>query len=177
MAEYRNVQSKIWEDEWFVSLDAEGKVLFFYLITNHRASVAGIYTLPIRSIEFETGLKQERVASLLAEFEAAGKLMYADSVIWVTNLRRYQETKSPTLQNCISRDIAKIPPGSVKEAYSIRYGYPTDTVCIPIHYDTIRVRDETTPKRDGEGSGEPSTNVSPEDTETLKRRFLGEHKI
>ena len=55
MADYRTIHSKIWDDDWFADLDSDGKTLWFYLITNRRASVAGIYVLPFRVIVAESG--------------------------------------------------------------------------------------------------------------------------
>ena len=155
MADYRTIHSKIWEDDWFCSLSAEEKVLWFYLITNHRASVSGIYILPERVIPFETGLDAETVKMILAHFIADEKIVCEQNVIWVKKLRDYQETKSNTIQKCIMKDVERIPDGPVKQAYCIRYGYPIDTLSIPIcttRHDTTR-HDTSTTRHDTTKTG------------------------
>jgi len=117
MATYRFVHAQIWEDDWFVTLDAESKLLWIYLITNHRASVAGIYVLSERVIPFETGLTMGSVRSAMHDFESDGKLMYGDNVVWLFNMRKYQDTGSDAMATGIKNDIDRVPDCRVKTEY------------------------------------------------------------
>ena len=74
MAEYRTVNCKMWEDDWFHELDSDSRVLWTWLITNHRTSVAGFYPAPIRIVAYETGLEVGRCTELLQAFEEDGKI-------------------------------------------------------------------------------------------------------
>jgi hypothetical protein len=54
VADYRQVHTKIWrEDEWYADQLTDGKLLFLYLFTNPSASIAGIYRLPLRTMQFD----------------------------------------------------------------------------------------------------------------------------
>jgi hypothetical protein len=138
-AEYRSVQTRMWrEDEWFQSLDTDARLLFIYLFTNPSASIAGIYRLPLRTIEFESGLDKARITELLAQFSAANKAHYADGVLWVVKMRENQlpGTISPKVKVRLDKDIASIPDCSLKIRYLKHYGYPIDTVSILDRTDT-----------------------------------------
>lgn len=136
MAEFRTIHSKMWRDPWFTDLDVEGKLLWVYLITNHAASLTGIYYLPAKFAAFETGLGQERVETLLAQFVLSGKIEYENCVVWIKRMRRYQaqNESSPKIKPRIEKDLAEIPDCKVKRIYLEQY--PINTLLIPSHTDT-----------------------------------------
>lgn len=117
MAEYRQIHTHIWKDGWFLELAADEKLFFIYLFSNERASVAGIYTLPLKVMAFESGLDAVRIQEVLRQFGAAGKVHYADGVVWVVNLRRYNETASPKVRLRIEKDLEAIPDCEIKKRY------------------------------------------------------------
>jgi hypothetical protein len=135
MAEYRFVFTRMWrEDDWFASLDAERKMLWMYLFTNPSASVCGMYALSVRVAANETGLSQEKVRQVLADFVRAGKVSWDGVVIWVHKMRGYQATKSDKVKVRIDKDIAATPDTVVKLTYLRAYGI--DTLCIPRRTET-----------------------------------------
>jgi len=131
---FRQVHTKAWSDNWFVDLIPEGKLLFLYLITNDKSTIAGIYELPLRTMVFETGLSLDVVKQQLDVFEAAEKAFYDydAGVVWIVNLRKYHETRSPTVQAKIVKELAVIPSCSVMDKYCEAYGI--DTVSIGYVY-------------------------------------------
>lgn len=138
-AEFRSVQTRMWrEDEWFQTLPTDARLLFIYLFTNPSASVSGIYRLPLRTIEFESGIPAERVKELMDQFNAANKVHYGDGVVWVVKMRENQipGAISPQVQKRLNKDIASIPSCPVKTAYLRHYGYPIDTLSIHVTTDT-----------------------------------------
>lgn len=136
MIQFRSIHTKMWRDSWFSELDAEGKLLWVYLITNGAASLTGIYYLSIKFAAFETGLGQERVQTLMAQFVLAGKIEYENEVVWIRRMRRYQAANesSPKIKPRIEKDLSEIPDCKVKRLYLAQY--PIDTVSIPSHTDT-----------------------------------------
>jgi hypothetical protein len=123
MANYRQIHVSIWKDEWFLDLEPAEKLLFIYLFSNEATSLAGIYKLPMKVIEFETGLDRKFIEDTLSKFQLVGKALYENGIVWVTNMRRYHETKSSKVQTRILSDIALIPDCPLK----IRYLYGMDT--------------------------------------------------
>ena len=157
-AEYRSVQTRMWrEDDWFQSLPTDARLLFIYLFTNPSASIAGIYRLPLRTIEFESGIPQERVKELLAEFSAANKVHYADNVVWVVKMRENQSPgkMSPLVKIRLDKDVASIPDCPLKTRYLEHYRYPIDTLSIPraTETDTETVTETEAPQ--------PTTTADP----------------
>lgn len=139
-AEFRSVQTRMWrEDDWFQTIDTDARLLFIYLFTNPSASIAGIYRLPLRTIEFESGIPQARVKELLAQFSTANKAHFENGVVWVVKMRENQipgETLSPKVKVRLDKDVASIPDCPLKIRYLKHYGYPIDTLSIPVSTDT-----------------------------------------
>ena len=139
MADYRQIHTKIWKDGWFLDLCTEDKLLFIYLFSNERASLAGLYDLPIKVIVFETGIPLGRVKSCLERFEKAGKVHCSNGWIWIPNLIRYnaRNIESPKIQVHLKTLLAEIPNCELKQAWTGYYNgivsdeYRIDTVCIP----------------------------------------------
>ena len=167
MAEFRTIQTRIWDDEWFSSLPADGKVLFLYLFTNQRASVAGIYLLPKRCISIETGLSAASTDKMLSRFARDEKAFYENGIVWVKNMRRYQDSGSPKIASRIQKDLGAIPEGPLKEQYHAYYTdtvssdirYPTDTVSDDCGYSIPHARDDT--DTDTETDTETETRARP----------------
>ena len=119
MADYRTVHTKIWDDPWVHALpDSDHKLLWFYLITNRRASVAGIYLMPFWVIEGETGIQVDVVQAALDRFARDGKIEYDAEIMWVINMRRYQCTTSADLLKKVAKDVALIPDRPIKAHYT-----------------------------------------------------------
>ncbi len=129
MARYRQVHTKIWKDDWFSELSSIHKLFFIYLFTNELASISGIYTLSKRVMAFESGLSSQQIDESFSVFSESGKAFYADGIVWVPNLRKYHETKSPKVQIAIQKDIESVKDCELKNKYMELYGI--DTLSIP----------------------------------------------
>ena len=134
MADYRYIHTKIWRDEWFSELQNDGKVFWFYLLTNPAASVCGMFRLPDKFIAFDTGLPLERVRELKEEFSKAGKIQYEGDIIWVTKMREFHFSASPKIAACILKDLEAIPASEIRDMYLRKYCI--DTPSIPYHNRT-----------------------------------------
>jgi hypothetical protein len=135
MADFRQIHTRIWKDDWFTNLDQDAKLLFIYLFSNEQAEIGGVYELPIKYMAFESGLLQERIQYLLNQFEESKKVYYRNGWVWVVNLRKYNETGSPLVAKRIAKDLAILPDGELKAMYyayyKIPYKYPINTLSIP----------------------------------------------
>lgn len=123
MANYRQIHVSIWKDEWFLDLEPKAKLLFIYLFSNEATSLSGLYKLPLKVIEFETGLDRQYIIDTLSNFSEKDKVHYQDGLVWVVHMRKYHETKSALVQKRITSDIHMIPDCELK----IRYLYGMDT--------------------------------------------------
>jgi hypothetical protein len=127
MANYRQIHTQIWKDAWFLDLATDEKLVFVYLFSNERASICGLFELAPRVICFETGLERRRVDAIMAKFQKAGKVYCADGLVWVVNLRKYNENNSPKVRAKVNSDLALIPDCQLKRRY-LEHNCPVNTI-------------------------------------------------
>jgi hypothetical protein len=85
---YRTIDTAIWTDPKVRQLDAEGKLLFAYLITNSHAHVSGIYYIPNEIISLETSIKIRGIDTLWHTLSRLGLVRRDEerSVVWVVKM-------------------------------------------------------------------------------------------
>jgi DnaD/phage-associated family protein len=135
LVKYRQVHVEFWQDGFVLDLTPEEKYFYIYLMTNSKTSQCGIYELPKRIIETETGYNRETVDKLLKRFIDYGKILYDESTkeIMLVNWVKYNAIKSGTVISCIKKELESIKNKRfIKSFYTlcIRYGYPIGTVSI-----------------------------------------------
>jgi DnaD/phage-associated family protein len=120
MAEYRQVHTIIWEDDWFIELTPEEKVVWFWLITNRRASVSGLYELSYGVIARETAFAKDMIIKIIDKFQHQEKIVIDTGWIWVINLRKYNDSKTDNCNKRIEADLLLIPE-ELRTAYEAYY--------------------------------------------------------
>jgi hypothetical protein len=103
---------------------------------------------------FETGLAESEIDRMLDNFEVAGKAHHDNGVIFVANLRKYHETKSPKVQTRILKDVAAVKECELKRIYLERYGMDTlsgdeNGVGIPPSTSSLVIYKEVTGREPG----------------------------
>ena len=150
MAVYRNVHIEFWQDGFILDLTPEEKYFYIYLMTNSKTSQCGIYELPKRIIETETGYNRETVEKLLKRFEEYGKIIYCDETkeIFLKNWIKHNKAVSPQVVRCIEKELLNIKSKDLIDLFSKecdKYNYVVnipneneiggmDTVSIPLGY-------------------------------------------
>lgn len=128
----RIIHTKIWDDEWFTELSEHAQYLFFYIITNHRINLCGIYELPTKIIIRETKI---RVRDFLkAKEELYPKVLFYRNFVWVVNAQRHGGYKGEKNNIACERELEFISKEIKKGLYKqkedrvlIEYRYPSDT--------------------------------------------------
>ena len=177
MANYRNIHCQIWRDPWFMDLLAEERYFFIYLFSNEASSLCGLYRLDMRIIQFETGLPQDRIDTIFAKFEQAGKAVYRDGVVWVVKMQKYNALNmaSDKVQARIRSDVLLIPETNplrvAYQNYTSGNGYRIDTVSIPASPLSLTLSSTPTfavavtppaqPDGDGDGLATPEEYTGP----------------
>ena len=107
MAVYRNVHIEFWQDGFILDLTPEEKYFYIYLMTNSKTSQCGIYELPKRIIETETGYNRETVEKLILRFEEYGKIVYCDDTkeIFMKNWIKHNRIISPKVIKCVEKEL------------------------------------------------------------------------
>lgn len=141
MSVYRQVQVSFWQDAFVLDLTPEEKYFYVYLMTNSKTSQIGIYELPKRVIEMETGYNRETVEKLIQRFKDYEKIDYNEPTreIILLNWPKHNWNNSPKIVTRVEkelRDVKYLPfvtmyltnVESIKsDDVSIQHLYPMDT--------------------------------------------------
>ena len=101
-------------------------------MTNSKTTQCGIYELPKRVVEFETGYNAETVDKLLQRFTEYGKILYCNEnkEIILLNWIKYNGSNSPKVKRCVEKELKAVKTDAFVKKYislSIQYGYSMDT--------------------------------------------------
>ncbi|MEK4497965.1 DnaD domain-containing protein [Bacillus sp. FSL R12-0069] len=110
MAVYRNVQVNFWQDEFILDLTPEERYFYIYLLTGTKTKQCGIYVLPKRVAELETGYNMETVEKLLNRFVAYGKILYDAETkeLYILNWLHYSPILDTNVEKCVLRELKTV---------------------------------------------------------------------
>ncbi|RDY28430.1 DnaD domain protein [Romboutsia weinsteinii] len=132
MAVYRHIHIDYWQDGFVLDLTPEEKYFYIYLMTNSKTSQCGIYELPKRIIETETGYNRETVEKLIYRFEEYEKIVYCEDTkeLFLKNWIKHNKVVSPKVKKCIEKELFNVKSKELIELFlkeCNRYGYSIDT--------------------------------------------------
>ena len=125
MAKQRYINTKLWSDGWISNLDPVEKLLFLYLLTNERTTIAGVYELPLKIMSVETGIEKEMIEKVLSRFEKDKKVVYRDGWVSVLNFVKHQDLKNEKIKKGIESAFSSVPTYLI-DTLCIGYGYPSN---------------------------------------------------
>ncbi|MEE6182776.1 DnaD domain-containing protein [Bacillus pretiosus] len=110
MAVYRNVQVDFWQDEFILDLTPEERYFYIYLLTGTKTKQCGIYVLPKRVAELETGYSMETVEKLLNRFVEYGKILYDAETkeLYILNWLHYNPILNTNVEKCVLRELKTV---------------------------------------------------------------------
>lgn len=132
MAIYRNIHISFWQDSFVLDLTPDEKYFYLYLMTNSKTTQCGIYEIPLRVIELETGYSADKVFDLLHRFIGYKKILYNEETreIMLLNWIKYNGSSSPKVLTKIRKELSSIKNKQYAYTYgqvSIQYGYSIGT--------------------------------------------------
>lgn len=135
MAKYRQVHTTFWDDGFVIDLTPEEKYFYLYLMTNSNTTQCGIYELPYRVIEMQTGYNRDTVLKLLKRFIEYGKIEYNEGTkeIMLLNWAKYNFINSPQVKKCIEKELKSVKHIPFVERFVFaleQNGYRIDTISI-----------------------------------------------
>lgn len=168
MSVYRQVHVSFWQDAFVLDLTPEEKYFYIYLMTNSKTSQIGIYELPKRVIEMETGYNRETVEKLLKRFMDYQKIEYNESTreIFLLNWPKHNWNNSPKIVTRIEKDLRNVKHLPFVTAYlAIVDSIKSDDVSIQYQYpmDTKRTNKEKEKEKDKEKEKESMSDSSNQD--------------
>lgn len=150
----RYISTSIWDDDWFADLDPDAKLLYFYLLTNEKTNVAGVYQISITRVARDTGMDKGLITSLFEEFESCQKVYYRFSYVVLPNAPKHQkyETRGK-IKAAIIAVLESLPEELIQDFLSkdIPYQFDlslldqrVDRVLYPIEsYDDVSIHKDT----------------------------------
>ena len=144
MAVYRHIHIDYWQDGFVLDLTPEEKYFYIYLMTNSKTSQCGIYELPKRIIETETGYNRETVDKLLNRFVDYKKIVYCEETkeVFLTNWLKHNKISSPKVKKCIYTELKKVKSIDMINLFlneCNKHGYTLDESEIKINMGMDRV--------------------------------------
>lgn len=135
MAKYRQVHVSFWQDSFVLDLPTEEKFFYLYLMTNSKTTQCGIYELPIKVVEMETGLPGDRITELISKFVGYGRILYNEETqeVMLLNWLKHNSLRSIKVLTCAAKEIQSvkhIPYVNRFIELCNQYGYPIYTVSI-----------------------------------------------
>lgn len=135
MAKYRPIHVSYWQDGFILTLPPEEKYFYLYLMTNSKTTQCGIFELPLRVIEMETGLSADRIFELIHKFIDYKKIQYNEETreIFLLNWIKHNSIKSPKIIACCAKELETVKHIPFIQEFGrlcVRYGYPIDTLSI-----------------------------------------------
>lgn len=104
----RYLNTRLWRDSWFESLNANEKFVYIYLLTNPSTNMLGIYNLSIRRIAYDCNLNEQTTRRCIKKLEEALKIIYCKGHIiipdWIS-----QNAMNPSMKQSAMKDFDKLP--------------------------------------------------------------------
>lgn len=110
MAKYRQLRTEFWNDGFVLELSPEEKYFYIYLMTNSSTTQCGVYELPKKLIETQTGFTMEKVDKLLIKFQDNNKIKYSEDTkeILIVNWLKYNEPNNINGIKCVNKELKKV---------------------------------------------------------------------
>lgn len=140
MSKQRYINTKIWSDSWVTNLDPTEKLLFLYLLTNERTTIAGVYELPIKMMAVETGIEKEMIEKIIKRFERDCKIKYIKGWVGVKNFTKHQDLRNEKIRIGIESILNSVPK-DILDRLSIGYAYPSNNL------NLIKLNNNSSPYR------------------------------
>lgn len=153
MSKQRYINTKIWEDAWFSSLDQIEQLVFIYFLTNPMTNICGAYELSKGTIGRAVGLESLTLETILKRFEDDKKVFYRNGWVIIPNFIKHQNNSSPKIKKGIENELESVP-NEIKEL--LGYGIHTVSHLIKsnliksnlIESNLIKEEKETLPKEE-----------------------------
>jgi len=122
----RYISTSIWSDEWFDSLTAMEKLIYFNLLTNIHTNVAGVYPFALKYVCADTGCSREEVNTAMTKFEGAGKAYFYREYMIIPKWLKHQKIKERSGLFLGAVSVLKSLPDEIKDFIADRRHYDYD---------------------------------------------------
>lgn len=110
----RYLNTRLWRDSWFETLNANEKFVYVYLLTNPSTNMLGIYNLSIRRIAYDCNLNEQTARRCIKKLEEISRIMYRKGYViipdWIS-----QNAMNPSMKQSAMKDFDKLPADVCQE--------------------------------------------------------------
>ncbi|GAA0733739.1 DnaD domain protein [Clostridium oceanicum] len=173
MAKYRQLHTQFWSDGFVLDLTPEEKYFYLYLMSNSKTSQCGVYELPIRIIEMETGYNRETVIKLLKRFEEYKKIKYCTETkeIMIFNWSKYNSPNNANAIKCVNKEIKNIKNKDFIKLLYIKY-YDLHLDIKKIFEGVFVFTDKAEPLKGGSTSVTENIDITKDEEVTLENENI-----
>ena len=121
MSRYRKIDVRIWGDEKFAELSERAKLLWFYILTNHRTlCIPGLYSVTESGMAESLGWTLEGFRKPFQELSGKGlvKALWKPGfagLVWVPNAIKYDPPANPNVVKSWSKWVDDIPECELRD--------------------------------------------------------------
>lgn len=106
----RILHTKFWQDSFVADLSPSERLVFVYLLSNHKINMSGIYEMSGREISFDTGISLEEIKFFAKKLQDSKKMFFFRNWICITNHDRYNSYGKGEKQiPALIRELSYIP--------------------------------------------------------------------
>ena len=131
----RILHTKIYSDNFFITLSPLEKFLFIYYITNESVNIIHCYECPNRKVQFDTGINTPIIEAFQRKMESAGKMFFKDGYVLLKNADKYEKYNGElndkaklSLINELSIGIREWYEGGMKGVYIPTINHNTEII-------------------------------------------------
>ncbi len=108
---YKAIYVRVWNDEKFLSLSDDGKLLWFYILTCPHRHMSGIFLLDQSYVLADLRWKPRRLRAAWSELVAGGLILYDENsrVLFIPNTLKYDPLQNENQAKHVVRHLAALP--------------------------------------------------------------------
>ena len=149
MAVFRKVNTSFWQDPLVLDLTPEEKYFYLYLMTNTKTNQCGIYEIPKKVMEMETGYNSETIDKLIKRFIEYERILFSKDTneIMILNWIKYNGSSSPKVLSRVETELKEIKCKEFVDKYielsnGLNYKLDTLSILYPYSIDTQSQEEE-----------------------------------
>lgn len=115
MSRYRKVDPRIWNDAKFRSLNDQGKLIFFFLLTHPHMTAIGAMRATLPGLAAEIGWTEKALREAFLDVSSKGMAMHDESAsfVWLPKFIKYNQPESPNVVKAWVHALEMLPECSL----------------------------------------------------------------
>jgi hypothetical protein len=121
VAKTADVRQAIWADPWFLALPPDGKLIYFWAITNEHSNMAGLYVVAEETIRHETKFTAPRLEKAFKMAHPQLGYRPESGTVVVPGRPKYARTKTEQIAKSIASAVRECAHQDIQRYYLEKY--------------------------------------------------------